>query len=116
MVHNIILPILDYIMILHVHVGVEVLVGLQRETRVCKAMVLCTVCDLPAKSKLLGFSQFNGEHGCTICIHKGEVVPVGRGHTRVYGYQLPKPEQRVHTQCYEFGKRALLTKKVKSCM
>ena len=66
-------------------------------------MILCVTTDLPGKAKLLNFTQFNGEYGCTVCTQKGKVVPVGAGRTRVY---------ESHEDCLTFGKRALQTQKV----
>jgi len=76
-------------------------------------MILCVTTDLPAKAKLLNFTQFNGEYGCTVCKQKGRVVPVGAGRTRVYEYPKDsKPPLRSHEDCLALGKRALQTEKV----
>lgn len=40
----------------------------------CKAMLLFTVTDLPAKAMLLNCHQYNGEYGCQTCKHKGKQV------------------------------------------
>ena len=75
-------------------------------------MILCVTNDLPAKAKLLNFTQFNGEYGCTVCTQKGKVVPVGAGRTRVYEYPRDSTPPRSHEDCLTFGKRALQTQKV----
>ena len=66
--------------------------------------------DLPAKSKLLNFTQFNGRFGCTVCKHEGKVVRVGNGSTRVYPYD--NSELRTHAESYRLGKMALQRREV----
>ena len=93
--------------------GVEVPVGPNQKVERSQAMVLCVTTDLPAKAKLLNFMQFNGEYGCTVCKHKGKVVAVGAGRSRVYkNPRTPAPPLRSHEDCLALGKRALQTKKV----
>ena len=60
--------------------------------------------DLPAKAKLLNFTQFNGKHGCSVCNQEGAVVRVRRGNARVLS---PLSPIRIHGECYD--KRALST-------
>jgi len=76
-------------------------------TAICRARVLCATFDLPAKAKVLKFTQFNGRFGCTVCKEEGMVVTVGRGRTRVYPYTDPLAQLRRHKECYEMGKVAL---------
>ncbi len=98
-------------------IGIEVPVGPQQELAICKAMVLCLTVDLPAKAKVLAVTQFNGEYGCTNCKHQGEVVPVGRGHTRVYSYQRTRTAPlRTHSECFKLGRQALKEQQVSSTM
>ena len=73
----------------------------------CKALVLCTTCDLPAKAKVLNHTSFNGRFGCTVCKQKGTVLEVGRGHSRVYRYLQPPADIRTHGECYTSGVEAL---------
>lgn len=95
-----------------IHVGFEVLVGREKQLQTCKAMVLCATLDLPGKAKLLNFNQFNGEFGCSKCLQEGEVVAVGRGHTRVYPYLDTPAPLRSHAESYSLGMKALQTQKV----
>lgn len=49
------------------------------------------VFDLPAKAAVLNAKQFNGKHGCSVCVHPGQQLPNG---TRIY---LPhKYSERAH--------------------
>ena len=82
------------------------------QTITCRAMVLCATLDLPAKAKVLNFTQYNGCFGCTVCKEEGMVVQVGRGTTRVYKYSEPSAPLRGHKECFDLGKRALLQDKV----
>ena len=92
------------------YIGVTVNIG--RDERVCKVKVLCATFHLPAKAKVLQFTNFNGKFGCTVCKEEGMVVQVGRGYTRVYKPSLPIAPLRNHKECYTLGQRALLTDQV----
>ena len=83
--------------------GVKVTVRGKEVT--CKAWLLFTLADLPAKASLTNMIQFNGKFGCPTCEHEGKQVAcgkvyntnhmhmdimqvsIGRGSTRAYGYQ-----------------------------
>lgn len=44
-----------------------------------RVRVSMCVADLPAKASILNMAQYNGYHGCSLCLHPGErdaVVPV----------------------------------------
>ena len=58
--------------------------------------------DLPAKASVLYVKLFDGEYGCSVCIHPGERLP---NNARVY---LPDTsyEERTHTQFLEYGQEA----------
>ena len=49
--------------------------------RTIRAMLVMGVFDLPAKAAVLCAKQFNGEHGCSVCIHPGERL---RNGARIY--------------------------------
>lgn len=89
--------------------GVDVPVGPERKMMTCRAMVMCVTVDLPAKSKLMNFTQFNGVFGCSVCKHEGEQVAVGRGTTRVYPHINPSAALRNYAASYKDGKKALRT-------
>ena len=38
---------------------------------VCRAVLLCTTCDLPAKAMIMNMVQFNGFYGCSHCLQPG---------------------------------------------
>ena len=64
---------------------------------VCKAKLLFTVCDLPAKAVLMNCNQFNGRYGCSNCKNEGEQVQSGRGQTRVYR-RTDRDQMRTHAK------------------
>ena len=39
-----------------------------------RARLLVVVTDLPAKAAIMNITQFNGEFGCPVCLHKDEQV------------------------------------------
>ena len=80
----------------------------------CRVRVLCATLDLPAKAKVLNFTQYNGRFGCTVCKQEGMTVKVGRGSTHVFGYSDPPAPLRNHAECFELGKIALVQGEV--CM
>lgn len=84
------------------------------QTATCRVKVLCTTVDLPAKAKVLNFTQYNGRFGCTVCKQEGVVVKVGKGSTRVYQYTDPLAQLRSHRECFEFGKMALVQDEVRT--
>ena len=84
------------------------------QTATCRVKVVCTTVDLPAKAKVLNFTQYNGRYGCTVCKQEGVVVNVGRGSTRVYQYTDPLAQLRSHRECFEFGKMALVQDEVRT--
>ena len=53
--------------------------------RTIRAKLVMAVFDLPAKAAVLCAKQYNGEHGCAVCIHPGERLTNG---ARIY---LPRP-------------------------
>ena len=53
--------------------------------------------DLPAKSKILNMTQFNGAFGCSSCEEPGAKEKQGRGSVQVYPYQVIKPKLREAT-------------------
>lgn len=40
--------------------------------------------DSVERCALQNIHQFNGEYGCSQCLHPGETIAIGNGHTRVY--------------------------------
>ena len=67
--------------------------------------------DLVAKAPSLCFSQFNGESGCSICLHPGERIQQGKGSIRIYPYRNQEPPQRTHAQTLVHARRAERTGK-----
>lgn len=58
--------------------------GAERRTTVTAQVC---VCDSNARSMLQNLQSLGGEFGCSFCYHRGELVPKGRGFTRVYPVQ-----------------------------
>lgn len=58
--------------------------------------VLGHLADLVAKAPSVNMKQFNGEFGCSVCLHPGEMINKGRGHVRVYPVYNDQPERRTH--------------------
>lgn len=46
-----------------------------------RAKLVMGVFDLPAKAAVLSAKQYNGEYGCSVCIHPGKRLP---NNARVY--------------------------------
>lgn len=62
--------------------------------------------DLVAKAPSLCFSQFNGQCGCSICLHPGERIQRGRGSIRIYPYANQETPTRTHAQTLVHARRA----------
>lgn len=71
-------------------------------------------CDAVARCSIQNTHQFNGEFGCSLCLHEGHSIKKGSGYTRVYpvrGHKKKRtPEQMlkdateaVHRQCVVNG-------------
>ena len=59
---------------------------LSQSKETCTAFVHAVVCsaDAVARCMLQGIKQFNGQYGCSWCLHPGEQVEKGGGTVRVY--------------------------------
>lgn len=67
-----------------------------------RAKLVMGVFDLPAKAAVLCAKQFNGEHGCSVCLHPGKRLP---NNARIF---LPSPAypERTHAQVVAAGAEA----------
>lgn len=54
----------------YIHAGLEIDIP-NVEKRVLRAQLLCAIVDLPAKAALMNCVQYNGQYGCSTCIHPG---------------------------------------------
>ena len=72
-----------------------------------RAKLVMAVFDLPAKAAVLCAKQFNGEYGCSVCLHQGKRLP---NNSRVY---LPNQfvAERTHQQVVANAIDAERTKK-----
>ena len=68
-------------------------------TFISRVILLAGTCDLPAKSLVLNFKQFNGFNGCAKCLQPGETYKLGpRSHTHVYPFQENNPSGPLRTR------------------
>lgn len=68
------------------HYFIGVTVECNEESFICCAVCLVGTADLPGKSAVQAFTQYNGKSGCSFCEDEGEVVSVGKGHSRAYPF------------------------------
>jgi Transposase family tnp2 len=67
--------------------GFTWLTGVKDTCTVFVHTLVCSV-DSVARCMLQGIKQFNGEYGCSWCLHPGQVVEKGNGTVRVYDAQM----------------------------
>ncbi|KAK0132503.1 hypothetical protein N1851_032640 [Merluccius polli] len=78
--------------------------GHKHNTKVAPGVCICDAParDLPsrrsARAMVQEMKQFNGRYGCGFCLHMGEIVPKGKGFTRVYPHSTEYPQLRTHDQ------------------
>ena len=78
--------------------GVEVSSPNVPNSFVCHAMLLCGMCDLPAKAIVHNMTQFNGYYGCSHCKQSGEQLPTSAtGKVHVYPYNGTDPTGPLRT-------------------
>lgn len=77
--------------------------GTTKHTRVFPGP--CVV-DTVARGMVMNMHQFNGEHGCAWCEQKGEVVPKGKGHVRVYPVEPLKGKMRTDASFRRHARQA----------
>ena len=66
---------------------------------ISKVILIAGTCDLPAKSLVLNFRQFNGFYGCPKCLQPGKTLTLGpRSHTHVYPYDTSDPSGPLRSQ------------------
>lgn len=76
-------PFVDELNDLHEN-GVECLPPGFENPITVKVHTLLAPVDSVERCALQNIHQYNGECGCTYCLHPGETVEVGKGHSRVY--------------------------------
>lgn len=88
--------------------GVQVECPHCQGTITVKGLLLCGTCDLPAKAIMMNMAQFNGEYGCIKCKQAGSVVPIGKGHGRVFPFDasLIDGPKRNHDEFIANGEEA----------
>ena len=74
------------------HKGIELYSPDIKASFVCRGMLLCGTCDLPAKAMVYNMNQFNGYYGCSHCLQSGKSLKTGqRGRVHVYPYIQDDP-------------------------
>ena len=76
----------------------------------CRAMLLCGTCDLPAKALVYNMTQFNGYFGCTHCLQSGKQLSVGpRSSVHIYPFVPSNPTgpTRTTAQLEKFSRQAI---------
>lgn len=64
----------------------------------CKAVLLASTCDLPARYLVCNSMQYNGEYGCWKCLQPGKTVKTGqRGHARGFPFNEEDPKGPLRT-------------------
>ena len=81
--------------------------GKDGEEHVSKCVCILSIADSPARASLQGIKQFNGEYGCTFCLHQGKRVIKGNGFVNTYPLTYPLPRQRTHNQMLQDGEQAV---------
>lgn len=76
-------PFIDELLELHSN-GFWCTISENRGSVLIKIHALLATVDTVARPLIQNMKQFNGTYGCSYCLHKGEHMSVGRGHTRVY--------------------------------
>ena len=56
------------------------------ETIKVRCLLLCSTCDLPARSLLCGSMQYNGRYGCWKCLQPGKTSLTGKKGGGVWTY------------------------------
>ena len=95
--------------------GVEVYSPDISDNFVCRAMLLCGSCDLPAKAIVLNMKQYNGEYGCSHCLQSGKQLTLdtgGRVHVYPYIQSNPGGPRRTEEQTKRHAREAITKGKV----
>ena len=94
--------------------GVEIASPDLEHASICKAIVLSSAFDLPAKACALNMVQFNGNYSCAHCLQKGkQITTSGGGSVHIFPYQydnLSGPV-RTHSDTIVNAKKAFITQK-----
>lgn len=89
-------------------------VTINNENVNCKAFLICSTADLPAKSTLMNMTQFNGAFSCSRCFEKGETFKTSSGgsvHIFPFNRELPFGRERTTKDCMQDAIKAVHSKK-----
>lgn len=70
--------------------GLETTTYSHQEPITIKVHTILSSMDSVARPMVQKVKQYNGEYGCSYCLHKGEIIEVGRGTARVYCFIIHK--------------------------
>ena len=90
--------------------GVEVYSPDTSSSFICRAMLLCGSCDLPAKAIVYNMKQYNGEYGCSHCLQSGKRLTLDtRGTVHIYPYIQSDPTgpRRTDEQARKYAREAV---------
>lgn len=87
-----------------------------QETFICRGMLLCGTCDLPAKAIVYNMLQFNGYHGCSHCKQSGKQLSTtagsgGKVHIYPYIQENPLGPLRTNDETESHSRKAVDTTK-----
>ena len=91
------------------HSGVELYSPDIKSNFICRAMLLCGTCDLPAKAMAYNMVQYNGYYGCSHCLQSGKTFKTEqRGNVHIYPYIQDNPigPLRTSEQFHQHSKEA----------
>lgn len=71
--------------------GFETTTFRSKEPIFIKVHMLLGIADSPARYKLQGFKQYNGEYGFPYCLHPGELIEPGQNNSRIYRGDVRTP-------------------------
>ena len=72
-------------------VGFETTTYTKHEPIIIKVHTILASVDSVARPKVQNDKQYNGKYGCSYCYHKGELIVMGNGYSRVYRGSIGNP-------------------------
>lgn len=70
---------------------------------ICRAIMLCGTADLPARSLLCNYIQYNGAYACWKCEQVGRTEASGKGHARIFPFIKDDPKVPARTPANVFA-------------
>ena len=82
-----------------------------QETFICRGMLLCRTCDLPAKAIVYNMLQLNGYYGYSHCKQSGKQLTTGKVHIYPYIHDNPLGPLRINDEIESQSLEAVVTAK-----